>query len=125
MGPFAARPSPVRLPRIVKKRSPAEKISSGRKSLPFEKQRDLLHLLIKKIVYLEKPNKIRVTFWDIPDIKKPPKRPKKGNSGGLASSNFDMRMKWLPRSPKNPNFSITIYAGMNYKKNGERWNIIL
>jgi hypothetical protein len=35
------------------------------------------------------------------------------------------RSQWLPASPKNPNFSVTIYAGMNYKRNGERWSIIV
>jgi len=34
-------------------------------------------------------------------------------------------MKKLPETPKNPNFSVTIYVGMNYKKKGNRQSIVL
>jgi len=35
-----------------------------------------------------------------------------------------VRQQWLPDTPKNPNFSINIYAGRNNLKNGERWSLI-
>ncbi|MCM8811504.1 MAG: hypothetical protein NC910_00440 [Candidatus Omnitrophica bacterium] len=61
--------------------------------LPFEKQRDLVHLLIKKIVYHKDPSKISISFYNLPEIKTPPGNPKKGRSGGSSvSSRFDERM---------------------------------
>jgi len=44
--------------------------------LPFEKQRDLLHLIIKEIIYNENPEKIKIALYDIPEIK-PPDLPKR------------------------------------------------
>jgi len=62
--------------------------------LPFEKQRDLLHLIIKEIIYNENPEKIKIALYDIPEIK-PPDLPKKGKSGS-SISRFDERTNWLP-----------------------------
>ncbi|MBI3316925.1 MAG: recombinase family protein [Candidatus Omnitrophica bacterium] len=68
--------------------------------LTFEKQRDLLHLLIKKIVYHKEPSKLKIQFYNLPEIKKPPKQSGKTGSGGFSlSSRFDERMYWLPRVP--------------------------
>ena len=70
--------------------------------LPTEKQRDLLHLLIKKITYHEDPSKIKVAFYNLPEIE-PPDTPKKGTSGSSTSSShrFDKRQYWLPREDSN------------------------
>ena len=68
--------------------------------LPFEKQRDLLHLLVKEIVYNEDPEKIKITLYDVPEIKMPPAKPKKGGSGGIFSR-FDERTNWLPLEDSN------------------------
>jgi len=65
-------------------------------ALGFENQRDLLHVLIKQIVYNEDPAKIRVILYDLPEIKMPPEKPRKGSSGGSAPCRFDMRPNWLP-----------------------------
>ena len=62
--------------------------------LPSTKQGELLHLLIKKIIYHENPSKIRITFYDLPEIKTPEEL-KKGSSGSSISQ-FDKRMNWLP-----------------------------
>ena len=35
------------------------------------------------------------------------------------------RSKWLRAHPKNPNFSVNIYAGLNNSKNSKRWSVIL
>jgi len=32
---------------------------------------------------------------------------------------------WLPRSPQNPNFSVTVFVGMNYKKKSGRSTIVI
>ena len=74
--------------------------------LAFEKQRDLLHLLIKKIVYNKEPSKLKIQFYNLPEIKKPPTKPSKGNAGGSSlSSRFDERMYWLPdQHPKTSVF---------------------
>ncbi len=63
--------------------------------LSFEKKYQLLHLLIKEIIYQKNHSQIKIKFYDLPEIKMPPERPKKGNSGGT-SSRFDERMNWLP-----------------------------
>ncbi|MDP8211683.1 MAG: hypothetical protein P9X22_00130, partial [Candidatus Zapsychrus exili] len=57
-------------------------------------------LLIKKIIYNEDSSKVRITFWDLPEIKIPPEKPKKGPSGGIISR-FDERTSWLPRVDSN------------------------
>ena len=33
--------------------------------------------------------------------------------------------KWLPVHPQNPNFFITIYAGLNNSKTGDRWSLVI
>lgn len=71
-------------------------------ALPFERQRDLMHLLIKRITYFKDPSKVIVSFYNLPEIKKPPTKPSKGNAGGSSlSSRFDERMYWLPRLGSN------------------------
>ena len=71
-------------------------------SLPFERQRDLLRLLIKKITYYKDPSKLSISFYNLPEIKKPPTKPLKGNAGGSSlSSRFDERMYWLPGQDSN------------------------
>ncbi len=76
-------------------------------SLSFEKQRDLLHLFIKEIIYFKDPSKLQIHFWDIPEIKEPPDKPKKGVSGGSSSPqnpdiwDFEKRTNWLPREGSN------------------------
>jgi len=69
--------------------------------LPFDKQYELIHLLIKKIVYHENPSKIRIQFYNLPEIETPPNKPKKGSSGGISASRFDKRLYWLPREDSN------------------------
>lgn len=68
--------------------------------LPFEKQFQLLHMVIKEITYQKDHAKIKIKFYDLPEIKMPPERPKKGVSGGI-TSRFDERSYWLPREDSN------------------------
>ncbi|MFA5146956.1 MAG: recombinase family protein [Candidatus Omnitrophota bacterium] len=70
-------------------------------SLPPDRQSELLHLLIKKIVYNGDLSKIDITFNNPPEIQKPPKSVGKAASGGSASHRFDKRMNWLPREDSN------------------------
>lgn len=66
-------------------------------ALSFERQRDLLHLLIKKIVYHKDPSKLSVSLYNLPQIKRPPEDGRKSAPGGSSFSHkFDERMYWLP-----------------------------
>jgi len=76
--------------------------------LPPTKQSELLHLIIKKIIYHEEPSKIKITFYDLPEIETPD-LPKKGKSGGSVSR-FDKRMNPLPGEGSNlghPGYDLT------------------
>ena len=65
--------------------------------LTFEKQRDLVHLLIKRIAYHKDLSKLAVSLYNLPPLKKPPENGKKSVSGGSSvSSRLDARMYWLP-----------------------------
>ena len=70
-------------------------------SLPFEKQRDLLHLPIREIVYSKDPSQIKISYYNLPEIETPPGKPKNGNSGGASNLRFDRRLYWLPRLGSN------------------------
>jgi len=89
-------------------------------SLPFEKQRDLLHLFIKEIIYFKDPTKLQIHFWDIPEIKEPPDKPKKGKSGGSSSPqnpdiwDFDKRTIWLPEQDSQRTNSKVITEEIPY-----------
>ena len=64
--------------------------------LPFERQRDLAHLLIKKITYYKDPKQLSVDLYNLPEIKKPPKGSGLTHRGGSSlSPRFDERMYWL------------------------------
>ena len=70
--------------------------------LPFEKQRDLVHLLIKKITYYKDPKQLSVELYNVPEIKKPPRGSGLTHRGGSSlSSRFDVRMYWLPGQDSN------------------------
>lgn len=90
-------------------------------ALPFEKQRDLAHLLIKKIVYHKDPSKVTISFYNLPEIKNPPGNPKKGHSGGSSlSSRFDERMYWLPVTlPNQTTFTDVFQYQLLRKARGE------
>ena len=56
----------------------------------------MLHSLIKEIVYFKDPNKIKISYHNLPEIETPPVKPKQGNSGGASNLRFDRRLYWLP-----------------------------
>lgn len=72
------------------------------RELSFEDQYQLLHTIIKEITYREPPAETQIEFWNLPEIKMPPKAPAKGTSGGTFS-HFDKRTKWLPELVGNKN----------------------
>ena len=68
--------------------------------LPFERQRDLLHLIISKVSYNDHPERVVVSYHHLPDVE-PPKHPKNGHFGGSSLRRFDRRMYWLPGQDSN------------------------
>ncbi len=70
-------------------------------SLSFERRRDLLQMLIKRITYTQDASKLKVEYYNLPDITIPPGHSVKKHPGGLLSSSFDRRTDWLPRQDSN------------------------
>jgi len=76
------------------------------KELSFEEQWELLRTIIKKITCNEPPSEIKIEFWNLPEIKMPPKAPAKGTSGGTFSR-FDKERNGSPKhSPQRPFFEV-------------------
>ena len=65
-------------------------------------------------MYYNSGNEINKKKYGLPKTKKP----------HSLVSGIGLLEEKLPPSPKNPNFFVTVYIGMNYKKIGGRWTLV-